>query len=72
MIEKDLYKVHYNGWSSKYDSWVKKSDLIKMNDMNLALVKLEKNGKKSSSSSKKYFQHDLIAELVTFSLVTKN
>lgn len=71
MKEKDRYKLHYNGWSSKYDSWVKKDNLIKMNDMNLALVKLERNGKKSSSS-KKYVQHDLISELARFSLVNDN
>ena len=62
-MNEDRVKLHFNGWSPKYDTWMDMDELIKLNDMNLSLMKLDKEEHKASSS-KNYTQCDLINEIV--------
>ena len=64
-IENESYKLHYTGWSSKYDTWLVSENILKMNDMNLALVNLERQDRKSNSI-RKFTQYDLLSEIVCF------
>lgn len=31
----DLYLIHYNGWSQKWDEWIPETRILKFNEVNL-------------------------------------
>lgn len=63
-IKDDEYKIHYNGWSSRFDKWVKKEELNKDTELNRALMKFNNGRGKKEERLGKSLQIDLIAEMV--------
>ena len=68
-IDNDKYKIHYNGWPSRYDKWVAVDELNKDNEMNRALMRMNNSSGKGDEKAKNSLQVDLITEMV-FSFVS--
>ncbi|XP_063694801.1 mortality factor 4-like protein 1 [Bolinopsis microptera] len=51
--EVDLYLIHYNGWSQKWDEWIPETRILKFNDINLKKqTELIKHHKKTQNRGK--------------------
>lgn len=51
--EVDLYLIHYNGWSQKWDEWIPETRILKFNDTNLKKqTELIKHHKKTQNRGK--------------------
>ncbi|OAO16876.1 histone acetylase complex subunit [Blastocystis sp. ATCC 50177/Nand II] len=66
-IKDNEYKIHYNGWSSRFDKWVKKEELNKDTELNRALMKFNNGRGKKEERLGKSLQIDLFAEMSTYS-----
>lgn len=64
-IDNDKYKIHYNGWPSRYDKWVAVDELNKDNEMNRALMRMNNSSGKGDEKAKNSLQVDLITEMVS-------
>ena len=40
----DLFLIHYNGWSQKWDEWIPETRILKYNDANLKVNTFQRNG----------------------------
>lgn len=59
------YLVHFNGWPKKYDRWVPPESIIKQNEMNRALMKMNNKSNKERED-KPYYKMSILNELVVF------
>ena len=38
ILQVDLYLIHYNGWSQKWDEWIPETRILKFNEVNLKVI----------------------------------
>ena len=60
------YLVHFNGWPKKYDRWVPPESIIKQNEMNRALMKMNNKSNKERED-KPYYKMSILNELNSLS-----
>lgn len=63
-VKDNEYKIHYNGWSTRFDKWVKNDDLNKDTELNRALMKFNNGHEKREDKIGKSLQIDLFTEMV--------
>ena len=70
----NLYFVHYNGWSKKWDEWVDESRILKINALNLELrdTVMKSSSDKKISLSKKRNKKKSKQKLISKSISSKD